>query len=156
MHGNAENSHLLSFPTRRSSDLQSRISRPSRDGAACDGRCGRWCMTAGSSNSDSDVRVTIPDRSEEHTSELQSPVHIVCRLLLVKKKGMRASSTSMTKSTSGIASLMFLRALFICTETQRTAIYSLSLHDALPICRAGSAGRAGTARPATGGADGGA
>src|SRR5690348_17566135 len=27
-----------------------------------------------------------PDRSEEHTSELQSPVHLVCRLLLEKKK----------------------------------------------------------------------
>src|SRR5690348_17484006 len=28
------------------------------------------------------------DRSEEHTSELQSPVHLVCRLLLEKKNGM--------------------------------------------------------------------
>src|SRR5713226_9957012 len=30
----------------------------------------------------------LPDllRSEEHTSELQSPVHLVCRLLLEKKK----------------------------------------------------------------------
>src|SRR5690348_18011214 len=27
-----------------------------------------------------------PERSEEHTSELQSPVHLVCRLLLEKKK----------------------------------------------------------------------
>src|SRR2546422_2966059 len=27
-----------------------------------------------------------PDRSEEHTSELQSRLHIVCRLLLEKKK----------------------------------------------------------------------
>src|SRR5438876_6300858 len=27
-------------------------------------------------------------RSEEHTSELQSPVHLVCRLLLEKKKIM--------------------------------------------------------------------
>src|SRR5437762_6031162 len=27
-----------------------------------------------------------PDRSEEHTSELQSPMYIVCRLLLEKKK----------------------------------------------------------------------
>src|SRR5207244_13204863 len=27
-----------------------------------------------------------PDRSEEHTSELQSPDHLVCRLLLEKKK----------------------------------------------------------------------
>src|SRR5690348_17462438 len=28
----------------------------------------------------------IKARSEEHTSELQSPVHLVCRLLLEKKK----------------------------------------------------------------------
>src|SRR5258708_26347879 len=30
--------------------------------------------------------VVILDRSEEHTSELQSPDHLVCRLLLEKKK----------------------------------------------------------------------
>src|SRR5258708_17963678 len=29
---------------------------------------------------------TIRSRSEEHTSELQSPDHLVCRLLLEKKK----------------------------------------------------------------------
>src|SRR5438552_8978484 len=29
-------------------------------------------------------------RSEEHTSELQSPDHLVCRLLLEKKKGRTA------------------------------------------------------------------
>src|SRR5258708_23021723 len=29
-------------------------------------------------------------RSEEHTSELQSPDHLVCRLLLEKKKNNRA------------------------------------------------------------------
>src|SRR5690348_17656542 len=29
---------------------------------------------------------TAATRSEEHTSELQSPVHLVCRLLLEKKK----------------------------------------------------------------------
>src|SRR5947208_5136137 len=29
---------------------------------------------------------TRPRRSEEHTSELQSPDHLVCRLLLEKKK----------------------------------------------------------------------
>src|SRR5258708_20919568 len=32
-------------------------------------------------------------RSEEHTSELQSPDHLVCRLLLEKKKLCRASSS---------------------------------------------------------------
>src|SRR6266581_2097586 len=31
-------------------------------------------------------------RSEEHTSELQSPVHLVCRLLLEKKKFLGKSS----------------------------------------------------------------
>src|SRR2546426_9353874 len=30
--------------------------------------------------------VIIPARSEEHTSELQSPCNLVCRLLLEKKK----------------------------------------------------------------------
>src|SRR5437762_12153218 len=28
----------------------------------------------------------VQDRSEEHTSELQSPMYLVCRLLLEKKK----------------------------------------------------------------------
>src|SRR4051794_41441669 len=32
-------------------------------------------------------------RSEEHTSELQSPVHLVCRLLLEKKKKNRHTQT---------------------------------------------------------------
>src|SRR5258708_26485751 len=32
------------------------------------------------------------ERSEEHTSELQSPDHIVCRLLLEKKKNRKNTS----------------------------------------------------------------
>src|SRR5438876_2288115 len=32
-------------------------------------------------------------RSEEHTSELQSPVHLVCRLLLEKKKKTQGRTT---------------------------------------------------------------
>src|SRR2546429_6272780 len=37
------------------------------------------------------TRATCPacDRSEEHTSELQSRLHLVCRLLLEKKKTRR-------------------------------------------------------------------
>src|SRR6266581_6005115 len=38
-----------------------------------------------SSAPDDEGRARAP-RSEEHTSELQSPVHLVCRLLLEKKK----------------------------------------------------------------------
>ena len=30
--------------------------------------------------------ITVEERSEEHTSELQSPSNLVCRLLLEKKK----------------------------------------------------------------------
>src|SRR5687768_18249805 len=33
-------------------------------------------------------------RSEEHTSELQSRLHLVCRLLLQKKKATRCTTTS--------------------------------------------------------------
>src|SRR5438876_6476640 len=33
-----------------------------------------------------DATLLFLARSEEHTSELQSPVHLVCRLLLEKKK----------------------------------------------------------------------
>src|SRR5258708_27562178 len=32
------------------------------------------------------IRIAIKGRSEEHTSELRSPDHLVCRLLLEKKK----------------------------------------------------------------------
>src|SRR5574339_132176 len=36
------------------------------------------------------------DRSEEHTSELQSPGDLVCRLLLEKKKGYRGPIVALT------------------------------------------------------------
>src|SRR2546422_8293864 len=35
---------------------------------------------------------TIGSRSEEHTSELQSRLHLVCRLLLEKKKKKRSKT----------------------------------------------------------------
>src|SRR3989442_13409097 len=35
--------------------------------------------------------VGMPDRSEEHTSELQSRPHLVCRLLLEKKKKRKSN-----------------------------------------------------------------
>src|SRR2546429_6972566 len=37
-------------------------------------------------NPDAKASTDIHDRSEEHTSELQSRLHLVCRLLLEKKK----------------------------------------------------------------------
>src|SRR5258708_24635084 len=47
-------------------------------------RCGSARTTCPSSSSTS--------RSEEHTSELQSPDHLVCRLLLEKKKNLDIAS----------------------------------------------------------------
>src|SRR2546428_652652 len=61
-------------------------------------------------------------RSEEHTSELQSRSDIVCRLLLEKKK---QTQTQLPLSLS----------FFFFNDTATTEIYTLSLHDALPIWR---------------------
>src|SRR2546426_5410881 len=44
--------------------------------------------------------VKLGDRSEEHTSELQSPCNLVCRLLLEKKKTKHTTSNFPTAPTS--------------------------------------------------------
>src|SRR5207248_9075171 len=95
---------LHSFPTRRSSDLASSAQRCTTEIKStsastssrwtpvatrpCHGRLGerrplraltkRWCWTPRSAARCSSRR------SEEHTSELQSPYDLVCRLLLEK------------------------------------------------------------------------
>src|SRR2546422_6831808 len=47
-----------------------------------------------------DVVNTKASRSEEHTSELQSRLHLVCRLLLEKKKTLRYTITRCTSTTN--------------------------------------------------------
>src|SRR2546422_3546175 len=47
----------------------------------------------------SEAALTRDARSEEHTSELQSRLHLVCRLLLEKKKKQRPRQ--MTRSCHG-------------------------------------------------------
>src|SRR5258708_15241864 len=49
---------------------------------------------------DSGARISAK-RSEEHTSELQSPDHLVCRLLLEKKKKSHTVMTERVGLTSG-------------------------------------------------------
>src|SRR3989454_4734084 len=41
-------------------------------------------------------------RSEEHTSELQSPCNLVCRLLLEKKKQTKPSHSQHDRRTDGL------------------------------------------------------
>src|SRR6267378_655833 len=97
-------------------------------------------------------------RSEEHTSELQSRRDLVCRLLLEKKKKRtgcrrdpRRSTTNRTAAGTaaqgiarrgrpapcGSAAGRWCRRprwrSFFFNDTATTEIYTLSLHDALPI-----------------------
>src|SRR5687768_18244766 len=70
-----------SFPPRRSSDL---------DAAYLTGAANNFLMALGRAAGATGVALldvsTGRARSEEHTSELQSRLHLVCRLLLEKKK----------------------------------------------------------------------
>src|SRR3712207_2631970 len=90
-------------------------------------------------------------RSEEHTSELQSRQYLVCRLLLEKKTqpspwcgrpypGLRASL-----GRGSLCRRCFSVSFFFFNDTATTEIYTLSLHDALPISGTRSRGR--RARP---------
>src|SRR5256885_7340775 len=55
-------------------------------------------------------------RSEEHTSELQSPCNLVCRLLLEKKKTYRQLTSSPATSTVS-ASIVMLMSASSCSST---------------------------------------
>src|SRR5947207_6260088 len=92
--------HLHSFPTRRSSDLVRVSPRPPRNSRpAVDHKSSLALISASASLLTSchkarpgdrcsrrDVARLDYERSEEHTSELQSHSDLVCRLLLEKKK----------------------------------------------------------------------
>src|SRR3989304_3438859 len=96
-------------------------------------------------------------RSEEHTSELQSRLHLVCRLLLEKKNTTHGAPPASTPARPGETARgappsapcvcasprrgVFRRChpasppsfRFFFNDTATTEIYTLSLHDALPI-----------------------
>src|SRR6516164_9482337 len=101
---------------------------------------------------------SLSTRSEEHTSELQSQFHLVCRLLLEKKKknlivdlpgDIQTANYKHENTLLGHkppASMVVLRVwklygvvlepvacFFFFNDTATTEIYTLSLHDALPI-----------------------
>src|SRR5207248_11007892 len=89
----ADHPHLHSFPTRRSSDLQLLERQPAHLGRLALADC------AAVHRAQEIIQQSLPGRrvvehvaderrlrSEEHTSELQSPYDLVCRLLLEKKK----------------------------------------------------------------------
>src|SRR5205807_10580269 len=83
--------NLRSFPTRRSSDLKIAVAalagtrgrqEPSVTvAAACRGVMAGMLLVEGDL-----AKTSVALRSEEHTSKLQSPCNLICRLLLEKKK----------------------------------------------------------------------
>src|SRR5207247_11435842 len=86
---------LHSFPTRRSSDLNPghRCVRSRRHGSAI-GQESLW------TRGEAPLWLTGNKvRSEEHTSELQSRVDLVCRLLLEKKKNKKKKKNTITHRT---------------------------------------------------------
>src|SRR5439155_12923189 len=99
----ADHRDLHSFPTRRSSDLatMSHSQLPMRATPCASASCSSLFVRASFAFARSAVRSRTfsssaswalrrarraRSRSEEHTSELQSRGHLVCRLLLEKKK----------------------------------------------------------------------
>src|SRR2546429_7170138 len=63
-------------------------------------------------------------RSEEHTSELQSRLHLVCRLLLEKKKMIEMKPVPDQDATDVIV----IKAMFFCAvHMQRQGVVTLIL-----------------------------
>src|SRR5215471_8391561 len=102
-------------------------------------------------------------RSEEHTSELQSRREVVCRLLL-EKKNKQAQRTAdhqahharprrhrrndvLAEHESPAQNAAQGSAYFFFKDTATTEIYTLSLHDALPIWWTEPGSRAATISP---------
>src|SRR5690606_40246534 len=93
---------LHSFPTRRSSDLPPRVlgsgalrahlpraplaRRDAHPPPKCAIEIGGVGVAEELRDAADGLRLVVEERSEEHTSELQSRENLVCRLLLEKKK----------------------------------------------------------------------
>src|SRR3989339_5760 len=102
------------------------------------------------------VKVESPiTRSEEHTSELQSLTNLVCRLLLEKKTLTGIGFILAVTIDNEIGDISRFSTpqrlacycstvpwvLFFFNDTATTEIYTLSLHDALPISNCYSSNR---------------
>src|SRR5690242_18886925 len=72
-------------------------------------------------------------RSEEHTSELQSHVNLVCRLLLEKQNTL--DNFDATLKAFPLRGLVIIETCddFLIIHAAPSEISTLSLHDALPI-----------------------
>src|SRR5207253_6853384 len=90
----------LSFDMTRSAALSSTLHHASSTSASKVKR--PWCRPSRVATTWSGARTTSETRSEEHTSELQSRGHLVCRLLLEKKKKKLKTIASAETTTEHI------------------------------------------------------
>src|SRR5688500_10030015 len=133
---------LLPVPTRRSSDLRSwrRWSSRGRHRAGPPWNCPSVHPYAASR-----LRSTAlgrrARRSEAHTSELQSPCNLVCRLLLGTTRGVAASPPARAPASRWPSVPTALRAApSVRSGRASTGGCSLSLRAALPISAHGADG----------------
>src|SRR5438445_1715519 len=100
--GSADRRVLHSFPTRRSSDLfATEMNTPILQNPEANAQfvsripLGRW----GRVEEVGQLALYLcSERSEEHTSELQSRQYLVCRLLLEKKKKKKANTVKLQQT----------------------------------------------------------
>src|SRR5256885_4854731 len=80
--------------------------------------------------------MTSKDRSEEHTSELQSPCNLVCRLLLEKKKKKKWEDVSggWRISSGGLFNSVACRGE-MCVHPLRAVSRDRGIPDRLRRCR---------------------
>src|SRR2546426_4057800 len=80
-------STLFPYTTLFRSASSLHIHGPLNTRSSCRGSQAPWSGAIPSRDRSGGLRSSVPDsmRSEEHTSELQSPCNLVCRLLLEKK-----------------------------------------------------------------------
>src|SRR5436189_1173619 len=91
MIGRPPRSTLFPYTTLFRSRHRASVRRDRHRAAAVPRRAGARSATA----------VGIAPRSEEHTSELQSPMYLVCRLLLEKKKKQNSEVASIALNSVG-------------------------------------------------------
>src|SRR5437763_9478963 len=92
---------LHSFPTRRSSDLgNEELKRQAASWLEPDVPDPIQQVDEQHGDHEEMERHVWFERSEEHTSELQSPMYLVCRLLLEKKKGREADPTACSNTAA--------------------------------------------------------
>src|SRR5256885_6221479 len=81
------------------------------------------------------LTMVAPSRSEEHTSELQSPCNLVCRLLLEKKKITRNAGTLTVKFIGYPRAHKSLvldhqrRPVILGKSIAQTAVHEVGVHD---------------------------